>query len=173
MSGLVAATLISGVVTSTSNGVDLGTAGRIGGYLVAVALDVALVVAAFRILTSRRVSLRDVLPGGLVAGVAFFILQEASAVIISGHLKNAQSTYGHFATVITILWWFYLQAVITLLAAQLNVVLDDRLYPRSITGPPQTEADNRALQARAAPRTPAEDDDETGAAHVEARAPGD
>ena len=151
--GLVVATLISGLVTSTSNGIDLGTAGRVGGYLVAVALDVGLVVAGFRILTARPVSLRDVLPGGLLAGVVFFILQEASAVIISGHLKNAQSTYGHFATVITILWWFYLQAMITLLAAELNVVLADRLYPRSVGGGVQTEADRRALQSYAAERT--------------------
>jgi len=150
--GLVVATLLSGFVTSTSNGVNLGVAGRIGGFAVAVLLDVGLVVAAFRILTSRPVSLRDVLPGGLVAGVACFVLQEASAVIISDRLKNAQSTYGHFATVITILWWFYLESVITLLAAQLNVVLRERLYPRSIVAAPQTEADHRVLQAYAAER---------------------
>jgi membrane protein len=159
--GLVVATLLSGFVTSTSNGVDLGIAGRIGGFAVALALDVGLVVAAFRILTSRPVSMRDLLPGGLVAGVAFFVLQEASAVIISDHLKNAQSTYGHFATVITILWWFYLQSVTTLLAAQLNVVLRERLYPRSIVAAPQTDADHRALQAYAAKRTQQPEEDVT------------
>jgi membrane protein len=151
--GLVIATLLSGFVTSTSNGVNLGAAGRVGGYLVAVVLDVGLVLVAFRILTTRPVTMRDVLPGGLVAGVSFFVLQEVSAVIIAGHLKNAQATYGHFATVITILWWFYLQATITLLGAQLNVVLHDRLYPRSIVNSPQTEADRRALQVYAAERT--------------------
>jgi len=158
--GLVIATLLSGFVTSTSNGVNLGTAGRIGGYLVAVALDVGLVVAGFRILTTRRVATREVLPGGVLAGVVFFVLQQASAVIISSHLKNAQSTYGHFATVITILWWFYLQAVVTLLCAQLNVVLRDRLYPRSIGGGTATDADRRARPAATAehhdpPRQPA------------------
>ena len=86
------------------------------------------------------------LPGGLLAGIAFFVLQEASAVIISDHLKNAQSTYGHFATVIMILWWFYLQSVITLFGAQLNVVLSERLYPRSLGDAPQTEADRRVLR---------------------------
>jgi len=151
--GLVVATLLSGFVTSTANGVNLGVAGRIGGFAVAVALDVGLVVIAFRILTTRPVSMREVLPWGLVAGIAFFVLQEGSAVIISDHLRNAQSTYGHFATVITILWWFYLQSVITLLAAQLNVVLSEHLYPRSIVDAPQTEADHRVLQAYAAERT--------------------
>ena len=54
---------------------------------------------------------------------------------------------------ITILWWFYLQAIVTLLGAQLNVVLKERLYPRSLRGGPETEADHRALQAYAAERT--------------------
>ncbi|MBV8430208.1 MAG: YihY/virulence factor BrkB family protein [Solirubrobacterales bacterium] len=151
--GLVATTLLSSFITSSANGVHLGVAGHIAGYVIAVLLDVALVVAAFWILTDRDVSVRDVLPGGVFAGVIFFILQELSAFIISRHLKSAQSTYGHFATVITILWWFYLQSEVTLLGAQLNVVLKERLYPRSLTGPPRTEADRRLLQAYAAERT--------------------
>ncbi len=83
----------------------------------------------------------------MLSGVAFFLLQQVSALIISHYLQKAQSTYGHFATVITILWWFYLQANITLLGAQLNVVLSERLYPRSLVNAPQTPADHRVLEA--------------------------
>jgi membrane protein len=36
-------------------------------------------------------------------------------------------------TVITLLWWFYLQSMITLLGVQLNVVLKEHSYPRSLT----------------------------------------
>ena len=151
--GLVLTTLISGLVTSSSSGVNLGTAGRIAGYVISVLLDVGLFVAAFRMLTDREITVRDVLPGALLSGVIFFVLQELSAFIISRHLHSAQSTYGHFATVITILWWFYLQSVITLLGAQLNVVLKERLHPRSMVDAPQTEADQRALQAYAEERT--------------------
>jgi membrane protein len=150
--GLVLTTVLSGFIISAANGVSLGVLTKVAGYVVAIVLDIGLFVAAFRILTSREVTVRDVLPGALFAGVVFFILQELSAFIISSHLKNAQSTYGHFATVITILWWFYLQAQVTLLGAQLNVVLRERLYPRSLAASPQTEADRRALQAYAAER---------------------
>jgi uncharacterized BrkB/YihY/UPF0761 family membrane protein len=121
--------------------------------VIAVVLDVGLFVAAFRTLTDRDISTRDVLPGAIFSGLIFFVLEQLSAFIISRHLKSAQPTYGHFATVITILWWFYLQAIITLLGAQLNVVLKERLHPRSIVDAPQTEADRRALQAYAAERT--------------------
>ncbi len=151
--GLVVSTLVSGLVMSNSSGVNLGVGGKIGGYVIAAALDVGLLIAAFRMLTDRDITVRDVVPGAILSGVAFFILQQLSTFIISRHLKSAQSTYGHFATVITILWWFYLQSVITLLGAQLNVVLKERLHPRSIVDAPQTEADHRVLDAYAKERT--------------------
>lgn len=151
--GLILSSLVSGLVMSNSSGVHLGIAGKIGGYVLAAALDVGLFVAAFRMLTDRDITARDVLPGAIFSGVMFFILEQASTFIISRHLKSAQSTYGHFATVITILWWFYLQSIITLLGAQLNVVLKERLHPRSIANAPQTDADHRALDSYAKERT--------------------
>ncbi len=151
--GLVVTTLISGLVTSSSSGVNLGAAGRIAGFIIAIAFDIGLFVAAFRMLTDREVSVRDVLPGAVFAGLVFFILQQVSALIINHKLKSAGSTYGKFGVVIVLLWWFYLQAVVTLLGVQLNVVLKERLFPRSLTGAPETEADHRALEAYAQERT--------------------
>ena len=151
--GLVLTTLLSGFIVSSASGIHLGGIGRVGGYVLAAALDVGIFVAAFRLLTPHVESVHDVLPGALLSGVAFFILQELSALIIALYLQNAQSTYGHFATVITILWWFYLQANITLLGAQLNVVLKYRFYPRSLVDSPNTSADQRVLEAYAAERT--------------------
>jgi YihY family inner membrane protein len=130
---LVLTTLLSGLVASSASGVHLGALGRLGGYVLSAALDVGIFVAAFRILTERDVTTRDVLPGAILSGIAFFVLQLLSTLIISRYLKNAQSTYGHFATVITILWWFYLQSMITMFGAQLNVVLKQHEYPRSLT----------------------------------------
>jgi membrane protein len=143
--GLVLTTLLSGLVASSASGVHLGVVGRAGGYVLSAALDVGIFLAAFRILTERDVTMRDVLPGALLSGIAFFVLQLLSTLIISRYLKNAQSTYGHFATVITILWWFYLQSMITLLGAQLNVVLKRHEYPRSLTekAQPETSAETR------------------------------
>lgn len=156
--GLVISTLISGFVTGAGAGIDLGWWGRLIGYAIAIVLDVALFVAAFRILTAEDVTTRDVLPGALLSGVAFWILQQVSSLIISRYLQNAQSTYGGFATVITMLWWFYLQSVITLLGAQLNVVLKRKLYPRAMVNPPGTEADRRAYREYARERTYVEDE---------------
>jgi YihY family inner membrane protein len=151
--GFVLATLVSGFVTSASRGANIGVIGQLGGYVLAAALDVALLLAAFRILTHHPVTIRDILPGALLSGLVFFILQQASALIISRYLKNAQSTYGHFATVITILWWFYISSIVTMLGAQLNVVLKERLYPRSLRKGRPTDADRRIAETQTeAPR---------------------
>jgi len=139
--GLVITTLLSGLVASSASGVHLGIVGRIAGYVLSAALDVGIFLAAFRILTDREVTSREVLPGALLSGIAFFVLQLLSTLLISRYLKNAQSTYGRFATVITILWWFYLQSMITMLGAQLNVVLKKHDYPRSLTKAPSAGAD--------------------------------
>ncbi|MGH3049330.1 MAG: YihY/virulence factor BrkB family protein [Gaiellaceae bacterium] len=154
--GLVVATVVSSFVTGQQSAIALAWWSRLGGYAISFVLDVGLFMLAFRILTEKKVSFRDVRPGGLLAGGAFFVLQQISSLIVSRYLNGAQSTYGNFATVITILWWFYLQAQLTVLGAQLNVVLKERLHPRSLRGGPVTEADRRALEAYAQEGTHAE-----------------
>jgi YihY family inner membrane protein len=151
--GLVISTLITGFVSGTANGLSIGWFGHVIGYVIAIALDVGLFLVAFRWLTDREVSFHDVLPGALLSGIAFWVLQSISSLIISRYLKNAQSTYGNFATVITILWWFYIQSIITLFGAQLNVVLRERLHPRGLVDAPQTRADHRAYDKYAKERT--------------------
>jgi membrane protein len=151
--GIVVSTLVSGAVTGTANGLHLGWAGHLLGYVITIALDVGLFIAAYRILTDRDVSVRDVLPGAVLAGVVFWILQQLSSFIISSRLQSAGSTYGTFATVITILWWFYIQGIVSMLGAQLNVVLKEHLWPRGLVGVPDTEADHRAYDAYAKEKT--------------------
>jgi YihY family inner membrane protein len=151
--GIVLTTLLSGAVTGTANGLHLGWAGHLLGYVITIALDVGLFIAAYRILTDRDVSVRDVLPGALLAGIVFWVLQQLSSFIISSRLQSAGSTYGTFATVITILWWFYIQGIVSMLGAQLNVVLKEHLWPRGLVGVPDTEADQRAYDAYAKEKT--------------------
>lgn len=151
--GLVASTIISDYLTGTAIKIHLGMLGQLAGYLVAVTLDIGLFLIAFRVLTARKVSTRDVLPGALLSGAAFWVLQQLSSLIIARYLHYTENTYGNFATVITLLWWFYLQSVITLVGAQLNVVLKERLHPRGLVDLPATDADYRAYQAYAQERT--------------------
>jgi hypothetical protein len=66
------------------------------------------------------------------------------------------SVYGVFATVLGLMAWIYLAARVTVYAAEINVVLTRRLWPRAIVQPPLTEADrtSMALQALQNQRRP-------------------
>jgi membrane protein len=88
------------------------------------------------------------LPGAALAGVAWVFLQLVGAYLVDRYVKGVCQTYGTFAVVIGLLWWLYLQARITLYAAELNVVLAERLWPRSLRGV-TSEADRRTLRRHA------------------------
>ena len=58
-------------------------------------------------------------------------------------LKKSTSTYGEFGLVIALLVWLHLGAQMTLYAAEINVVLARRLWPRSLFGPPESSRPTR------------------------------
>jgi uncharacterized BrkB/YihY/UPF0761 family membrane protein len=60
-------------------------------------------------------------------------------------VAGATATYGVFALVIGLLSWFFVGAHLLLAAAEVNVVLRWRLWPRSLTGELEP-ADRHALQ---------------------------
>ncbi|HEU5033745.1 MAG TPA: YihY/virulence factor BrkB family protein [Mycobacteriales bacterium] len=149
--GLILTTIISSAVTSVSTigGVHVGVGLRIAGTLIAIGLNTALFLVLFQWLTVRDVTWRDAAPGALMSAVALQILQLAASAFIAHKLKGAQTTYGNFATVIVLLSWFYLQAQVVLLSAEVNVVRRYKLWPRALKDPPATEADFRAYEAYA------------------------
>jgi YihY family inner membrane protein len=150
--GLIVTTALSSAVTSVHAiaGVGVGPGLRVAGVALAVALNTLLFLVLFRWLVARRVGWRDALPGAVLSAVALQLLQLASSAIISHKLKGASTTYGKdIASVIVLLSWFYLQAQVVLLGAEVNVVRQFSLWPRALTDPPETAADFRVYEAYA------------------------
>lgn len=110
-------------------------------------VNTALCLGCFRVLTPAQVPTRALVPGCAVAGPLFTVLQAFGAVLVTHELRHASAVYGFFATVIGLLSWLYLAAQITLFAAETNVVLHRRLWPRSLLQPPLTGADEEVLEA--------------------------
>jgi membrane protein len=138
--GLIATTVVSSTVTSSgATGLNLGPVTTVLGIGVPIAANVLLFTVIFRWLTVRDVSFGDVLPGAALAAVVLAILQVAASAFIAHKLKGAKATYGSFGTVIVLLSWFYLQSQVLLFAAQLNVVKQDHLWPRSLNEKPDEE----------------------------------
>jgi YihY family inner membrane protein len=148
--GLITTTFISGAVANVESidGLDLGPGLRIIGTLLAVALNAGLFLVLFRWLTVRPVRWLDAAPGAVISAVALQVLQTTAALFINHQLKGASTTYGKdVAGVIVLMSWFYLQAQVVLLAAEVNVVRQSKLWPRALTDSPSTEADYRAYEA--------------------------
>jgi YihY family inner membrane protein len=142
--GIVLTAGLTGAVGAV--GTNLPT--KVAGIVLGAVLNVAIFLLAFRVLTIAETSLRDLLPGAVVAGLAWMALQLTGGYLLNHQVKEASQTYGAFAVVIGMLWWLYLQAQVLLFAAELNVVLTRRLWPRSLTGHDR-ETDRRALRRHA------------------------
>jgi membrane protein len=117
---------------------------RVVPFVINIALLYLIFMYVFLVGTSRRLPRADVRLGALCAAVGLMILQTASLSLARHQLRNLHGLYGQFALVLAMLFWIYLQAQVFMYAIQLNVAHAYRLWPRSITGKPTTEADRKA-----------------------------
>jgi YihY family inner membrane protein len=118
---------------------------RVAGLLASAILNVGLFILAFRVLTVKEVRTRLLLPGAILGGIGWTFLQAIGSYLVGHQLRHASQVYGYFASVLGLISWIFLTAQLTLYAAEINVVLARRLWPRSIVQPPLTEADKRAF----------------------------
>jgi YihY family inner membrane protein len=112
--------------------------------VLALAANVGMYMLAFRVLTPKIVGTRKLIPGAIMGGVAWTILQAAGTLVV-GHFVKSTSIYGVFGIVLALLAWIYLVVQVTVYCAEVNVVLARHLWPRSIISPPFTAADREAL----------------------------
>lgn len=141
--GLVGGTILTNIVAS----VALPGAALVAIAGANIAVNVALALLAFQILTQRMISWLDLLPGAVLAGAAFYAMQNLGSWLVKNYLTGSNDTYGSFALVIGLLSWFHIVSQITLIAAEANVVRSGRLYPRSLFGDDLTDGDERALRS--------------------------
>ncbi|HTB70269.1 MAG TPA: YihY/virulence factor BrkB family protein [Solirubrobacteraceae bacterium] len=141
----VVSTTVAGFVGTSSHGAPAVVA----GVLVAFALNIALFMTAFKLLTAVDVNWRELLPGVIFAAVSWQLLQHLGGYYIDHELKHTGPLYGIFALVLGLLAWLYLGAQLTIFAAEINVVRARRLWPRSFFSEPLLDADKRALTSSA------------------------
>jgi YihY family inner membrane protein len=138
---VVSSTALAAFATTIANGLAATVFGVTGSVLV----NLGLFLLAFMVLTAEPLRPRDVAVGVVTATAFWETLQLIGTWYVTRGLAKASPVYGVFAVVITLLSWLYLGAQLTLLAAEINVVLRYRLWPRSVTQPPLTRADRLTL----------------------------
>jgi YihY family inner membrane protein len=137
----IVSTVAAGFVGASSHGAPAVVA----GVLVAFAANLLLFMIAFKLLTAIELDWRVLVPGVIVAAVLWQLLQHLGGYYIDHILKRTGPLYGVFALVLGLLAWLYLGGLLTVLAAEVNVVKARRLWPRSFFGEPLLAADRRAL----------------------------
>jgi len=142
---LILSTTLAGFGTFGRHNFWLGCLGE----LLALICNEAFYVASFRTLTPRQIATKNLIPGALIGGAAWTLLQAVGGYVIGHDLKGSSALYGTFGLVLGLIAWLYLAAEITLYAAELNAVLYHRLWPRALVQPPLTEADQRSLALQA------------------------
>ncbi len=115
-----------------------GAFGRLGPASAPIGLALSLVVnvlmywGAFVAVVHIPRNERAVWPGAVFGGTGWTILQFAGALLVNHQLRHLSNLYGTFATVLGLIWWLALGALVTVYAAEFNVVLVRRLWPRSV-----------------------------------------
>jgi membrane protein len=116
------------------------------GLLISLVVHTSMLLVTFRLFISGRNPLRELLPGALVAGAGIVALQAVGTFVVNRYIKGASDTYGTFAVVIALLSWFFLVSRVVLLGAELNAVLRNQVWPRSLTSSTEaTDGDRRAV----------------------------
>jgi membrane protein len=137
------------LVSSIASGL---VTGGLGGPLLKVAaiafsllLNFALFFLAFRLMTVSDIATRCLVVGVVVAAILWEVLQVVGGYYIGHIYRRASSEYSQFALVIALLVWLHVGAQVTVYAAEINVVIARKLWPRSLFGDPERPADEKTL----------------------------
>ena len=129
--GFVVTTTLSGVAAGAGH-LLTGLGGQVLAVSVSLVLNVGVFWLAFRIASGFKVRWHDLRYGAAIAAVVWQVLQVAGGYVVSHQLQRASTLYGTFGVVLGLLAWLYLEAMVTLYAAEMDVVLVRRLWPRKL-----------------------------------------
>jgi YihY family inner membrane protein len=97
--------------------------GNVGLTVGGAVINAAVTATMYRFLTSADVAWRDVWPGALFCAVLFTVLQFLGTKIMTEALASAEQVYGTFASILALMTWISLYALIALVGAELNAEL--------------------------------------------------
>jgi YihY family inner membrane protein len=138
----VGSTVLTGFATLATHAWEAKVFLLVGSFVV----NFGLILAAFMIMIATPLRWRELALGAALATLFWQTLQALGSWYVGRGLTHNSDTYGFFAVVIVLLSWIYLGAQLFLLAAEINVVVRYRLWPRSMVQPPLTAADREVFK---------------------------
>jgi uncharacterized BrkB/YihY/UPF0761 family membrane protein len=127
---------------------------RWGITLLTVLVIGSMLTLLMRLATARDHPLRSAAPGAFTLAVMWQVLQWGGAIYVTNVINEAQGMNKTFATVLGLIAYIYVAAVMGVLGIEVNVVLTRRLWPRALLTPftdavDLTDADRRAYASYA------------------------
>jgi YihY family inner membrane protein len=129
--GQIVTVLLSGIAGGVGH-LLTGAPAEVGTIALAFVLNIGVFWVAFRLATAAGVSWRAMFPGAVLSAASWQVLQLLGGFIVGRSLQHSSALYGVFGIVLGLLAWLYLQAQITLYAAEVCVVRAWQLWPRSL-----------------------------------------
>jgi YihY family inner membrane protein len=102
---------------------SLPTIGDLALLASTVMVNVVALLLAYRHLTTFPPSWSVILPGALIGGFAFTLIQHFGTLIVTTITENASDTYGQFALVLGLVTWLGLLAITVLMCGELNAAV--------------------------------------------------
>ncbi len=124
------AQILAAILTGLASVTGVRVISKVLLLIFTIAIDAGVLALSYRWLRTEWPSWRSVLPGAIVGGVLFAGLQIVGVAIVGRSIAKASPVYGTFASVIGLLFWLSLHAIIALGGAELNAAL-------VADGPPQ------------------------------------
>ncbi len=101
---------------------------RLLSLLVVFALDTALIIGVFRVLSGVRPAARSLWPGALLGAFGLLVLQELSGLFVGGATSNP--LLASFATLLALLIWLNFSAQVMLFACAYIVTAEEEASDR-------------------------------------------
>ncbi|HEX5615246.1 MAG TPA: YihY/virulence factor BrkB family protein [Acidimicrobiia bacterium] len=140
------ATFGTSAIAGLTLGKSLGPVMAVATTLASIALSTLVMAALYFLLCSRRLTLRELAPGSVFAGVAVYLLTLLGGVYVQRVVAEASSLYGSFAAIVGLLAWITLLVQAFVYGNLINVVRVEQLWPRTLTGRNLGDADVRAVE---------------------------
>jgi YihY family inner membrane protein len=143
--GVVGTTVVAAIgTTARAFGASLGGGTQAVLLVGSVLLNITVFLVAFSVATAADCDWRTLLPGAVIAGVGWQVLQTVGTGYVR-HVQNASAlsrgsgggstTDDTFALVLGLIAFLYAGALLTVIAVEINVVRTKHLYPRSLLTP--------------------------------------
>lgn len=125
--GIIAASVAAGITAAAGHPWPL--------RLLSLAVNLLIVYGVFLVLFKfnlpRRTAHTELRTAAALAAIGLVILQSVGSYLLARELKSLDALYSYFALALGLLFWIYLQAQIIYYSAEIAVVKDRQLWPRS------------------------------------------